>query len=319
MKNLFIVTAFINSVEKERTVIAALNQLKKCGHKILIVSNGILSHHIISLCDYSIYDSEDWMLPPEKSPVKWYANENMIINLYGKGNSFSVARNIVVALNFAKTIGFQNFVTLEYDNIIHDNDLSKLNEIFNRLIDKKAFFCTIPNGDSEWFDTRVFGGNIDFFLTNKILPAVYEDWVEMTTFGENLIATFEQLCVHRIRPYREFVSFFEGNNRQCFPNSQIDAEYSVNPVRVVYNNDNEQQPVLFLLGVDREYRVQINDNVFTTFVPRYSWTTYPLDLSTGDYNIRVTYNNETSQFNAIINSTNIKEYAAHAQLRINRR
>lgn len=319
MKNLFIVTAFVNSVQKERTVIAALNQLKKCGHKILIVSNGILPTNIISLCDYYIYDSEDWMLPPEKSPVKWYANEHMVINLYGRGNSFSVARNIAVALNFAKTIGFDNFVTLEYDNIIHDDDLSKLNDIFDRLIDKKAFFCTIPDGDGEWFDTRVFGGNIDFFLTNKILPSVYEEWVEMTTFGQNFITAFEQLCVHRTRPHRELVSFFEGNNRQYFPNSQIDVEYSVDPVRVVYNSDNEQQPVLFLLGIDREYRVQINDNVFTTFIPRYNWVTYPLDLSVGDYDIHVTHNNETSQFNAIVNSTNIKEYAARARLHINRR
>lgn len=303
-KNIFIVNAFINSPEKESMVIDAITQIKKCGHKVLIVSNSILSNSVTSLCDYYLYEKEEYLLSPEVSPFKWYTYGDEIVHLYFRGNSLSVVRNLGIALNFAKHLGFEKFITLEYDNIFHDTELEKLNNIFNILDNKYAFFCKTMDGEKEWFESRIFAGDVKFFTTAIQLPKTYEDW-ERTPDGN--ATCLEHLYPFLLEPFKHLVECFQGSNEQYFPNSKIDVMYSVPLASIVYNTFDINRPILFLIGSGEERSVHINGNhIETSFMPRGTWKNYPLDISNTNYHIEVKENNKVNRFT--VNKNNIETY-----------
>lgn len=307
MKNLFIVNAFINSTEKETVVERALHQIRKCGHKIMIVSNSILSERIVSLCDYYVYDKEEYMLPPEKSPVKWYGDNKEIIYVYGKGNSLSVVRNLGTALITAKSLGFERFITLEYDNIVHDDELNKLQHWFSLLKEKHVVCCMSISTEGEWIDSRMFGGTIAFFTDTITLPRTYEDWGR-TIYGSS--TCLEQYYVSVIQPHKDAVMFFTGTVQDNFPKSKIDVMYTVANVNIVYNQNDPYSPILFLIGTNQDYLIKINDHVHSEYISSGNWQKYMLDIKNNECQIEVTVNNKTLRF--LVSRDNIETYKSSA-------
>lgn len=312
MKNIFIVNAHVSSPEKENILCSALSQLKKCEGKILVVSNSILSKDTISLCDYYVYDKEDQLLPTDKTPTKWFADSEYTVHLYSRGNSFSIVKNLNIGLNFARNLGFEKFITMEYDNIIHDGDLQKLQNLFDVLQYKNAFFCRTIEWNAEWFESRIFSGDIRFFLDNIVLPTKLETWYTTYPYSSN-IETLEYLYPILFAQYPNEVAFFNGTNKAYFTNSKIDVNTSIPEATIAYNTDNILTPFLFLVGTDTEYTVRINDeHIESIYMSRGEWKRYKLDISLKECIVEVVKDTTTKTFS--VSQNNIEEYKNFAMM-----
>lgn len=296
-EEIIIVNSFINSPQKELTLYNCLTQLKKLGRKILLMSNSIItSDSIFALCDYHIYNSENLLLPTEKSPLTWYADANETVHLYNKGVNLTIVRNLNIGLHFVKNIGFNKFVYLEYDNIFHDNDLPLLNKMFDVLNEKKAFFCRFNDYNLVAYETRIFSGNVDFFIDNIPLPKTYDEWNNTYPYSVNT-DTLEYMFPVLFSPFVNLVECYDGGNGLFFSHSDIDIFRSGTDVNVVYNLNNPNNPLIFIVGVGAEYIIKIDDVVIDQlWLHRNETKKYYIDISHKPINITVLRNESTKTF-----------------------
>lgn len=260
MKNVIVIGAYINTDEKETILYEALQQLRKLQLPIIVTSSSILSNRIIELCDYHIYDKENLLLPIERSPLYWYADSDETVHLYNRGISYTILRKMNLSLNFLHNLKFDNFFYMEYDNIIHDEDLVKITDMFTSLETKKAFFC---RASDDWLESRIFAGNVDFFVKNLSMPTSYEEWISTEPYSSRH-ETLEILFSIVFRQHLNDVHLFTGFNKDYFANSKIDLFSISQEINIVYNNEQHDLPLLFLIGSGTEYTITVNDVLLDT-------------------------------------------------------
>ena len=303
MKNVIIINAYINTEEKENVLYKSLLQLKKLELPILIIASSILSTRIVELCDYYIYDEENFLLPVERSPLYWYADGSESIHLYNRGIGYLIIKRLNLALHFVKNLGFNNFFYSEYDSIFHDDDLGKIKNIFASLNIKKAFLCQV---DSSWLESRMFAGNVDFFLDNIPMPTSYEEWISTEPYASNS-ETLEMIFPILFKNFASEIETAQGYNKDYFANSQIDLFSISKEVNIVYNEENKNNPLLFLLGTNRTYDVWINEkHIETIYLETGQTKKYYFDISTEEVVIKVQRDGLESVFT--VNTDNICDY-----------
>lgn len=305
MKNIIIVNAYINSTEKEDILFAAIQQLQKLHIKILLISNSTISPHIVELCDYYIYDKENFLLPLEHSPITWYADSNETIHLYNKGIGYTIIKKLNLSLHFVKNLEFDNFIFIEYDNIIHDDDLQKIEDIFSILTSKNAFICDISDTHTTSFETRIFAGNVDFFLNHIPLPRTFEQWIGTAPYmfmNETLELIFPILFTN----HTDTIHLFKGYNKDYFINSKIDVFSIVKDVNLVYNTEDSNRPLLFILGQNKHYEIYEDDTLVHTVIDPVGYFKYYFDITTKSKSIKVKAGNKTQQY--ILDKETIEQY-----------
>ena len=291
MKNVIIVNSYINSKEKEKILKENLLQLKKYGKDIILISNSILSEEIIEFSNNYIYNKENLLLPKERSPLKWFADNVETIHLYAESNSLAITKNLFYALNFAKINEYDNFIFIEYDNIINEKDFSLLDKIFFTLLNKNAFFTKFENNLPISYDTKLFAGRINFFLNEIILPYNIEMWNNTYPYSV-LNDTLEYIFPILFEKYKDEVEIIDNKLNEYFLHSKFDFFSITNDVNIVYNNDNLEKPILFLVGANSEYIITINKKIYQIYLRNGEQKKYNLDISNKNCYISIIKNNE---------------------------
>jgi len=303
MKNIIIVNAYINTPEKENTLYQSLLQLKKLELPILIVASSILSTRIVELCDYYIYDKENFLLPIERSPLYWYADDTESVHLYNKGIGYLIIKRLNLALHFIKNLEFDNFLFLEYDNIFHDDDLIKIENMFSSLKEKGAFLCQVS---SSWLETRIFAGNVDFFIKNIPMPKRYEEWISIEPYASTN-ETIEMIFPLLFQNHMNSIETTPGYNKDYFTKSEIDLFSIAKDANIVYNVNDPNKPLLFLIGTNRTYDVWIDKiHIETVYLEVGQVKKYYFDISDKDVVVEVRREELESVFT--INKDNIDTY-----------
>lgn len=306
MDNVIIVNAYINNIDKEKILIKNLKQLKKYGKNILLISNSILSKEIISLSTNYIYNKENLLLPKERSPLKWFANDLETIHLYGESNSLAITKNLFYALNFAKINGYKNFIFIEYDNIINENDFYLLDNIFSILKNKNAFFTKFEKNLPISYDTKLFAGNIKFFIDKIILPHNIEMWNTIYPYSI-LNDTLEYIFPILFENYKNEIEIVDYKLSEYFLHSKFDFFSITNDINIVYNNDDLTKPILFLVGANSKYDIKIDGEVYEIFLTNGEQKRYDLDISNKNCYITINKNKKIYK-NFELNLENIIHY-----------
>lgn len=305
MDNIIIVNSYTNTKEKEDILYGTLLQLRKTPYKILVVSNTPATTRIFGLCDYYLFDKEDILLPIEKSPLKWFADNTETIHLYSKGPGYSIVKNLSNAVSLAKNLKFTKFISMEYDNIIDNKDLPLLDEIFTTLDTHDGFFCEF-NSHGYAVETRIFGGRIGFFTDKLYLPNTYEVWNKTEPFC-SIAETLEYIFPVILEPHRDNIKFFHGYNKDYFRHSKIDIVSSTREISIVYNEEDRNTPLLFLIGTGKTYQIFINKKHIETIYLNVGQTKkYYLDIS--DEEIIVEVKHDGLESVSTVNADNIDTY-----------
>lgn len=315
-KEILIVNSYVNTKEKNEVLCKSLAQLKKLNKQILLMSNSqIVSTAVLELCDFYIYNRENLLLPSNKSPFVWYANDVEIIYVYNEGVNLSIVRNMNIGLNFVKNMGFTKFLYMEYDNIFHDEDLPLIHQMFDVLSEKIAYFCRFNDYNKLAYETRIFSGDVDFFLANIPLPKTYEEW-EMTYPYSTNTETLEYIFPILFNRYEDIIQFYNGGNGYLFNKSDIDIFRAGNDVNVIYNVNKVDTPLVFIIGTGAEYVVFIDDiQIDKVWLNRNDIKKYYFEISDRVTHVRVVRNGEVKTFEISINNIEtFKSYGTRMDL-----
>lgn len=288
MKNLIIVDAYQNNIIRQQALQNCLSQLKKSGYDILLTTNAKeLPTNITELCNYCVYNDDNTLLPIETSPSCWFADYEDYITINGKAATYVIVKKLALGLSIAKTMGYTNFLFIEYDCIIHDEDLPKITQLFDRLKEKKAVFFhfwddgfPISESNPIGFETLVFGGNVNFFIDNMEFPVTYEQWLlssKYTTGYNALEYKFPVLLqseLHNIDVITDLKSptYFSKSNMDLFSNRY--------DVHLLMDSNSSERAMLFVIG-NNDRTVIILDGVvhFDEITPKNQWKKIPFSIS----------------------------------------
>jgi hypothetical protein len=259
MKDVLIINSYANTPSRRDVLINCINQLKKLKRDIILISNHRDDQYIQQIVDYYIYDSDNFLLPRENSPINWFADEHETIHIFHPGTSYIVYKNMCTSISFAKYLGYKRFFYLEFDVNFSDEDLSKIESIFDDVLyNNKMWMCNYISHDMAAYESRLFAGHVEFFTDHFIMIRSYDDWSITPPFSftsESLEFIFPQFINNKLN------SIYFTNIAVCefFKNSQIDIFHAFSSVYIAYNSENIKEPLIFIRTESGNYEIIINN------------------------------------------------------------
>ncbi len=262
-KDIIIVNTYPNSKEKLELTKNYLGQLKKAGKDILLISHLPLDSDIVGMVDYFIYDKENFLLPKDKCPVTWFADDKEYIFIHCHRHCYAIVRNMYQSIHYAKSMGYTNFIFTEYDNTLTDAGVEKIQEIFDTLDSgKRGFIFKYLTDDHNSFGfimkTNLFAFNIDFFLEKIPLVKSVDEWYVTYPYS-NSTHTIEVLFMDMLIPHLSDIHVEDKFLNEYFVDSKFDVHSifeTANPV--LYNLDDPSRPLLFHVTQQGYYEIFIN-------------------------------------------------------------
>lgn len=308
MKNVIIINSYANTDERRNVLINCINKLKKLSIDLILISNYQDDSYIQSLTDYYIYDIDNFLLTKDKSPLNWFADNKETIHLFHAGTSYIVYKHMCVSISFAKNLQYKNFFYLEFDVDFSESDIDKIDFILNRcLIDKKMWMCNFQSFGKQSIESRLFAGNVDFFLENFILVKSINDWNNKWPFSissDSLESIFPQLVNH----VKESIHFTNTCVGEFFDTSKFDVFNAYSFINIVYNIENKFEPLLFIITKNGKYNVLINDETIVNKNCLHNeWIKTRFIISNNLTNLKVLFN-DSIIFEENVNSENIENF-----------
>lgn len=314
MKNIIIINSFANSAEKLKMLHDYVVQVKKTNVDILLTSHLPIPENIVRLATYYIYDKENFLLPKERSPATWYADHEEYINIYCSRHGYAIIKNVYNALHFAKSLGYTDFIFSEYDNILSNDGVYKFQSIYDILqkTDKKIFVFKIENQLYNKYNivyhTNFFAGNIEYFLNNITLVKSYEEWCTVMPYATTS-DMIETLFVGMMMPIVDKVHEELTPLNSYFENSSFDEFHIFDyAYPIVYNLENKNKPVFFILSVGGYYELNINNQlVISRYYNKGEILKYKFDINEADTTVELKCDDKVV-VSKIVNIYSIESY-----------
>jgi len=253
MKTLYIISCYANTEEKKLVLKNYINQIKKIStFDILLVSHIPISEDLISLVNYYIYDSDNFLLPLENTPVTWIVYGNIKIDILSCRHGYAVMKNIHNSVMFARFMEYDNFIFSDYDNILGDEDIDKISNIPNLLKenDKKIFVFkdyNVSTSRGYSYESKFFAGDVNYFVTNVTMPNSYQKWL-ITEPYKSSSNVLEDILVLLLNKLDDRLYKVEQKINEYFSHSQFDVFHHYDYVHsVIYNSNDKSKPLFFCI------------------------------------------------------------------------
>ena len=308
MKNVIIINSYANTDHRRNVLIDCINKLKKLNIDIILISNYQDDSHVQSLTDYYIYDSDNFLLPKDKSPLNWFADDKESVHVFHEGTSYIVYKNICTSISFAKNLQYKKFLYLEFDVDFSESDIDKIDIILNQcLVDAKMWMCNFESYDIPSIESRLFAGNIDFFLENFILVKSIDDWYNKYPFSTTS-DTLENILPKLVNHTNESIYATNTSVGEFFNSSKFNICSALSFINIAYNVENKFEPLLFIITKTGKYNILINDETIVNKNCLHNeWMKTRFTISDDLSNLKVLFN-DSVVFEENINLENIENF-----------
>lgn len=291
MKNVIIINSYANTIERRSVLINCINKLKRLNIDIILISNYQDDTYVQSLTDCYLYDVDNFLLPKDKSPLNWFADSEETVHVFHGGNSYIVYKHICASISFAKNLQYKNFFYLEFDVDFSDLDIDKIDFILNKqLDDKKMWMCNFNSFGRLSIESRLFAGNVEFFLDNFVMVKSIEDWYKKHPFASSS-ETLEYILPQLVNHINESIHFTNMSVGEFFNNSKFDIFSAYSFVNLAYNVEKKSEPLLFIITNKGKYEVLINNQVIVNRdYSRGEWIKCKFTISNDISNLKVLFN-----------------------------
>lgn len=294
MKNLYIISCYANTEQKKSVLINYINQVKKLiNFDILLVSHIPVSEDILNLTDYFIYDSDNFLFPIDRSPSTFFILGNIKINILSCRHGYAFMKNVHNALRFAKSMSYDSFIFSDYDCILGNEDLIKLEQIpfILKENEKKVFMFKHYNKVSSlgyYYESKFFAGDVNYFIDNISLPNSYDYWnnIEPYKSSGNVV---EDILVSLLNKFEDKLYLIEDDISKYFLSSSFDIfhhyDYKYSPI---YNLDDKYKPIFFCISPEEgTFELCMNDNtLFNINCKKGQWLLYVLNVDCEDFTLQ---------------------------------
>lgn len=284
-KPITIIDCFVHSEEIEGKLIEFINNLKRNGHDIFLISNTTIKQSIIESVDYYFYNNRNLLFSEDKfegEPFKlWKVDDNIEIHeiLFSiQRHGLSVLSNLFTALKISLQLGYSHFHRIEVDAIISENGMEFIDKVPLLCHDKNKKGLFYFNDDDISF--HYFYCEIEEFLSTVYEINSDEDYLNYLeqNFDSNKFIIIERFVRHNldnnsknllIKSGLDMYSDFYGTKwNTTTSESSINSVYNgcTSEFYNIYNSDmNEVEGVAILTYnykdnvVDRDILVYTND------------------------------------------------------------
>lgn len=252
MKKLFIIDCYPSGKREKNILLSCIFALKRLQHfyDIMIVSHLPIDSEIAEKVEYVIYDHNNNFLSPRLSPNFFLTYGELVIRVFNQGHSLPICRNMNTSLHMAQCLGYEEFVFLESDVVLHHEDLELLDSYMVKMnSDNKKMLFFKPQeyrdvNNSYVYETLLFGGNVDYFLKSFIPPMNEEQWLT-TPMGYTLeLSFFERFS----RDEQKFL-IVEDHSSKIFNKSAVNlSRFGLFCCDILYNQIHEDAPTIFIMN-----------------------------------------------------------------------
>lgn len=252
-KQAFIISTYINSEATRNATFDCVKALKRFNRPIILCSHSAVPSEISDLVDVCIIDNHNPLMEHSYYTTYLNDNENLKIELnltrMKKANqSLTVQTNYYNGVEFAKSLGIEEVVCMNYDLIVDDKDGHVIEEIFDELTIYDAWFMEFNEGSFKLLKTVFFACGVDWFLDTFPNVRTPDEYNELcSNMGcENFIENFYHTMVVNNKSLTKKIDHSDlmirqnTNEEMLFPNSMVNlrsfAEYiTLVPIK---NSDN---------------------------------------------------------------------------------
>lgn len=301
-KEIFIVSCFPNTKLKEKYLNDTISKLKKINKTVLIASHYPVPQYIVEKADYYIYDAYN-MVDTENhtldtdGPDFWVETDQFKMESIITYHASALSRMFGIALEFAENRGYEYFVVMESDSIYDLDDLKRFDEFKKKMVETNKDFLFFSPKFSEFawqnervYETYCYGGFLKPFLQQFRWPTAMDGWNAL--IKENKFNNCMEYLLKQKFKGVEDRALVKGTLKSEMLNSQIDLQTVGECSGIFYNENNPDQPILFLYNHDplhrpTLYEININMSKFTITLNCNCWWYQVLDFNHGNNTVLI--------------------------------
>ena len=266
-KDVVIIDSFIFNSDIENKLLSQIDNFKSNGYDVILISNSTVNTDLMNRCDYFIYDSRNQLFEESYDNIEkvnfFTKYQNFTVCTFKPGlqrHGLSVLINLHNAVNFAKSLGYENFLRIEADDIFGKNSIDFMKsvpEILNKENKKSLlFYNDYENEYNISFHFMYF--NIEHYLSKVIQLKNESDYRSYLNdnFGNNDFQIAEKYIYNNLKLKGDSEVFVLDGHQfdKYFPDSLINTSTSLSNLDPKYNgcvttiyrnNKNENNVVIF--------------------------------------------------------------------------
>jgi hypothetical protein len=281
----FIIDTYPSSKEERDLLLDNIKNIKNEGIDIILTSHHTLDNEIIQNVDYFLFEKSNNYhyldsdilnndLSNLGNPIfmKYYDTGTEVIcdRIVNTGWSVAITSQMFNAINLLYTKGYDYAFYLVGDFKYPKNGfLSKINEIFERLGEKRNYFIRNSDHFSSWYAGFFFGFKIDEILINKIPKEdfsknkVYQKYFPNCA-AEDVIIKIWGNDLNIVDPHEKLEYIFDGNNWNLIQSGVRKGSGSLNycvSSDVYVNVNNTSNKYCLYLYQSHEYNSQTSISI----------------------------------------------------------
>jgi hypothetical protein len=248
MKRLIIIDTYPIGKREQMILNMCIDALSGKGYDLMITTHCLVDKSIADKVNYVIYDSNNTFLPETLTPYYWLDTPHFKLKIFNAGHTLPICRNVSNGIHLAASLKYDDFVFMEADIVLSDQDFELLDSYLNEMNQngkKMVYFKPVEYRDcngSRVYETLLFAGKPDYFLSRFNPPLTVDDWLSLPMGYTLELSFFEQFSA-----YEDEFLIIEDHSSVLFSTSQVNLfRYGLFNCEMVYNIEHPDYPTLFI-------------------------------------------------------------------------
>ena len=315
-----IISTYPDTSKRKKLTLECIESFKKTKRKIILTSHYPVSEDIQRMVDYYIYDENNAMITNSYYDhfYNYKKDYDVVINLNSMekpNQSLAAMINLFNGFKLAKSLGFDKAITVVYDVILHDNDVSNVEKIFDKITTWNSYLTRINTDLGLGIETTSMGFKVDYFLNT------FKDFRDGETFNDfcKKLGCHNFLEHYFMAVLKDEENLWVEGGESILPNSGLgnssNSEYmSIIPIE---GEENKLMFYFFTYNIDDKIvhvRISSNDIVYDEVINKISdgreiqkvieFNGYPITVTVDKIDNGVIY--KTTEY--VITSDNFDSY-----------
>jgi FkbM family methyltransferase len=269
---IFIIDTYATTNVKLNILRDCIKSIKPLQCPIMVVSHCTLPEDIVSSVDYHLYDADNRFNVSHN--YAYDVNEDFtIVENTILSHEFPIIKSIRLALNCAKSLGYEYFYFCEFDHKYSEKGIEQIRSLENQMIEQEKELVFFHPKDAafgdvvgEYYETSFFIGKTDAFLNqfNSYFPNDIDVYNEnFASQFPNCLEYFFYKCFNKTKSL--LISKYA---KDYFYNSTINVS-SYQNIRYDILSD-EEKNVYFIITIndliDYEFEILFSDKKIDSFI-----------------------------------------------------
>jgi hypothetical protein len=252
-----IINSFPNNEEKLLLLIEQLSYLVKLNKPIMLISGCPVPEFIENKVDYLFINTENEVIGKDfyyflsqnginDFAFDFFDNTNFRVDFYWSNVNCTIAKNIKLGFDIAKSLGYKYVFYTEDDNIWKDGSFGYINYNLDKLKSGDYKISGVMGNQHQSNElmifTTFFFANVDYFCNKFTIPTKASDWYNIENVKKySLNKIFEDVFY---RLLKDELYYFNNTEKEFLDILENDSNNRKNFAWGIYNRRNSEKNLI---------------------------------------------------------------------------